>query len=85
MNDHTNVIYTKNKTELLWPIKQDAVCDENEARQQHEDHAIAVYVENEKELSWSIGLGATCDEKPNRTTMWSIVWVWSLCKKTLLN
>lgn len=30
MTDHTGVVYTENKTELLLPIRSKAVCDENQ-------------------------------------------------------
>lgn len=29
MTKRTNVVYTKKKTELLWPIGPSAVCDES--------------------------------------------------------
>ena len=40
MNDHTDVFYAKNKTELPWPIRPSMVYDKkkkkNQIRQQHD-------------------------------------------------
>ena len=36
MTDRTDVVYTKNKTELLWPIKPGMIYDENRIGQQRD-------------------------------------------------
>ena len=34
--DHTGAVYTKNETELSWPIRLSVIRDENQIEQQHD-------------------------------------------------
>ena len=73
----------KNNTELLWLIELGVDCDENHIEEIYD--WLYRYGLCQK-WNWAIVIDQTMYVlwwKPNRTMMWSIVWVWSMVKSKL--
>ena len=82
--NHIDVIYAKNEIELQWPIKSSAVCDEIQTEEQRDRLYRCSLC---RKWNWVIMINQTkCDLwwKPDKTTMWLIIQVWST-PKTILN
>ena len=72
------------KTKLSFHDWSDWVCSIIKTRKNNNvnDHKDMIYVENDIEVLWSIELGANL-MKPNRTTTWLIIQMWSTLKTKL--
>ena len=55
VTDKIGAVYIENETELSWPIRSSAICDENQQENDATNHNNAVYIENDTKLLWPIG------------------------------
>lgn len=62
VTDCIGVVYTENKTRLLWPIRLGAICDENHTGQRHDWSYRSSLCQNDIELLGLILLGVVYDE-----------------------
>ena len=60
--DRIGAFYVKKDTKLLWPIRSDVDCEENQIGKLCTNHTNAVYLDNKTELAWSIGSRTIFDE-----------------------
>lgn len=62
MIDNRGVVYAKNETKLLWPIKLGMVYEKTRQDSDITDPTSGVYTKKKINLSWPIGPGAICEE-----------------------
>lgn len=62
MTDCIDLVYIKNDTEYLGPIRPSLVCDETTQDNDVTDLPYAGYTENEIELLWLIKSSVICHE-----------------------
>ena len=83
VTNHTSIVYAKNEIKLSWFIGSSAIYDQNQTGQQHDrryrcclyykQNWVVMTDQTECSLRW----------KPDRTTMWLIIQMWSMEKNEI--
>ena len=83
MTNHTSMIYAENETKLSWSIELGAIYDKNKIGQWHDQLNRSGLRRKRNWLVMTNRIECQLWWKPDKTTMWRIVWMWSMPKMKL--